>query len=92
MPSEGLYERYINFYKEFLNNSSELLAYRDSLKDYRDYYNTIEFAEIKGRAQGRAEGAQNERIAIALKLKQAGADMALIVQSTGLSEEEIEKL
>ena len=101
---ELIFKKLFNLAEIAKYDSTELIAYRDSLKDYRDYYNTIEFAEIKGktegmkegraqgRAEGRAEGAQNERIAIALKLKQAGVDMALIVQSTGLSEEEIEKL
>ena len=89
---ESIFKKLFNLAEISKYNSSELLAYRDSLKDYRDYYNTIEFAEIKGRAQGMAEGAQNERIAIALKLKQAGVDIVLIVQTTGLSEAEIEKL
>ena len=39
-----------------------------------------------------AQGAQNERIAIALKLKNAGSDIASIVLATDLSEEELEKM
>lgn len=78
MPSEG-----ISKYKP-----NELLAYRDSLKDYRDYYNTIDFAEIKGRkegreegraeglvegrAEGRAEGEQSKAYEIARSLKALG--------------------
>lgn len=43
---------------------------------------------IKGRAEGLAEGAKS----IARKMKKIGMTMEQIVQTTGLSEEEIEKL
>jgi predicted transposase YdaD len=82
-----------------------LLAYRDSLKDYRDYYNTIDFAEIKGRkegreeglvegrAEGRAEGAQSKAYEIARSLKAIGKmTIAEIASVTGLSPAEIEKI
>ncbi|MCR5456092.1 MAG: hypothetical protein K6F33_14005 [Bacteroidales bacterium] len=79
MPSEG-----INEYKP-----NELLAYRDSLKDYRDYYNTIDYAEIKGRA----EGAKQEKIAIVRTLKALGKmTITEIAAATGLSEIEIENI
>ncbi len=91
MPSEE-----ISKYKP-----NELLAYRDSLKDYRDYYNTIDYAEIKGRKQGReegleegrAEGAKQEKLAIARTLKALGKmSTAEIAAATGLSESEIENV
>ncbi|MCR5453386.1 MAG: hypothetical protein K6F33_00160 [Bacteroidales bacterium] len=82
MPSEG-----INEYKP-----NELLAYRDSLKDYRDYYNTIDYAEIKGRAEGRAEGAQSKAYEIARKMKSSGLDTATIVDFTGLNPDEIDNI
>jgi predicted transposase YdaD len=82
-----------------------LLAYRDSLKDYRDYYNTIDFAEIKGRkegreeglvegrAEGRAEGAQSKAYEFARSLKSIGKmTIAEIASVTGLSPAEIEKI
>jgi predicted transposase YdaD len=78
-----------------------LLAYRDSLKDYRDYYNTIDFAEIKGRkegreeglVEGRAEGAQSKAYEIARSLKSIGKmTIAEIASVTGLSPAEIEKI
>jgi predicted transposase/invertase (TIGR01784 family) len=78
MPSEG-----ISKYKP-----NELLAYRDSLKDYRDYYNTIDFAEIKGRKEGREEG----QLAIIRRMRLKGLDSATIADFTGLSPEEIEKI
>ena len=54
MPSEGIYECNLGEIAKY--DSAELIAYRDSLKDYRDYYNTIEFAEIKGEARGLEKG------------------------------------
>ncbi|MCR5453385.1 MAG: hypothetical protein K6F33_00155, partial [Bacteroidales bacterium] len=76
---------------------NELLAYRDSLKDYRDYYNTIDYAEIKGRAEGlvegRVEGEQSKANEIARTLKALGKmTIAEIAAATGLSEIEIEKI
>ncbi|MBR6176571.1 MAG: hypothetical protein IKQ70_01645 [Bacteroidales bacterium] len=83
MPSEG-----ISKYKP-----NELLAYRDSLKDYRDYYNTIDFAEIKGRKEGREEGAQSKAYEIARSLKALGKmTIAEIASATGLSDDEITKI
>lgn len=91
MPSEG-----ISKYKP-----NELLAYRDSLKDYRDYYNTIDFAEIKGRkegreeglVEGRAEGEQSKAYEIARSLKALGKmTIAEIASATGLSDDEITKI
>jgi predicted transposase YdaD len=52
----------------------------------------LNYAQKQAHEQGLAEGRAEEKINIALKLKKAGADIALIILSTGLSEEEIEKL
>jgi predicted transposase/invertase (TIGR01784 family) len=94
MPSEG-----ISKYKP-----NELLAYRDSLKDYRDYYNTIDFAEIKGRkegreeglkegrAEGRAEGEQSKAYEIARQMLADGISIDMIAKYTKLSSDEIEKI
>jgi predicted transposase/invertase (TIGR01784 family) len=76
---------------------TELLAYRDSLKDYRDYYNTIEYAEIKGetrgRMKGRAEGEKSKAVSIARGLKNKGVmSIEEIAEMTGLTIEEINNL
>lgn len=90
----------------------ERLRYDESLKNYRDYVNTIASAERisrekgleeglekgeakglkKGRIEGRAEGEARGKRQIALNLKKAGIPIEVIVQSTGLSAEEIERL
>jgi predicted transposase/invertase (TIGR01784 family) len=68
------------------------------------YWATITTAEKKGidigraegmaegRAEGRAEGETQKAIDIALNLKNEGLDPAVIARTTGLSQEEIERL
>ena len=48
----------------------------------------LEEGEAKGRAEGRAEG-KNE---IAKKMKEKGIEIELIVETTGLTKEEVEAL
>ena len=46
----------------------------------------------ESRAEGRAEGAKAEKIAIARNFKNAGIDINLIAQNTGLTVDKIEEL
>ena len=46
----------------------------------------------KGMAEGRAEGVENERLAIAYRMKNLGIDVDLISQVTGLSADEVAAL
>lgn len=62
----------------------ERAVYDENLKNYRDWRNTLEYAEGKGRKEGRQEVARN--------MKNDGMDIQQITQLTGLSVEEIEKL
>ncbi|MCR5453994.1 MAG: Rpn family recombination-promoting nuclease/putative transposase, partial [Bacteroidales bacterium] len=93
---EGIFKKLFNLAEIAKYKDPELLAYRDSLKDYRDYYSTIEYAEIKGvakgRAEGRAEGKAEERISIAKALKASNVPIDIIISSTGLTTDEINKL
>ena len=70
--------------------------YEESLKIYRDNYNTLEYAKKEARKEGREEGKQEgrkeERFEIAKMLKKNGASIELITKSTGLSREEVEAL
>jgi predicted transposase/invertase (TIGR01784 family) len=52
----------------------------------------IVLGEARGKALGEASGRAKERTEIAQNLKQKGLDTALIAETTGLSEEEIERL
>ena len=97
---ELIFKKLFNLAEIANYDSAELVAYRDSLKDYRDYYNTIEFAEIKGeargiekgRAEGRAEGIAEGKLDIAHKMKAKGMSIGDICEMTGLSADEIAKM
>jgi len=49
--------------------NEEYLAYIDSLNSYRDYENTLEYAEAKGKLEGRAEGEQ-ERLKLLQEIEE----------------------
>ena len=66
----------------------ERMRYESDLKNYMDTMSCIEFAENRGRTEGREEG----KIEVAKVLKNKGLDIELIYQATGLSIEQIEKL
>ena len=62
----------------------EKLAYEESLKYYRDIKNVVDTS--------REEGIIEEKERIAKNLKEKGIDINLIIETTGLSKEEIESL
>jgi predicted transposase/invertase (TIGR01784 family) len=61
-------------------NSEDMEAYEESLKVYRDNYSVIETAKREG------------KIEVARELKKNGLSTDLIVKTTGLRKEDIEKL
>lgn len=85
-------------------SSNEMFDYRESQKELWDLYSITTTAEKKGHAEGRAEGlaegraeglAEGETIGIlktARKMKSRGFSVADIVETTGLSEDEIDRL
>jgi predicted transposase/invertase (TIGR01784 family) len=72
------------------------MRYEQSLKNSRDYKNTIETAfiegEIKGKAEGIAEGEIKGKVEVAFSALKQGLPIKVIAQITGLSVKEIEKL
>lgn len=86
----------------------ERILYDEALKRYRDYKNTVDYAEekgiekgieigkakgrIEGIAKGKAEGKAEEQRLIATNLKKQGINPETIAQCTGLSVEEIDRL
>lgn len=86
----------------------ERILYDEALKRYRDYKNTVDYAEekgiekgieigkakgrIEGIAKGKAEGKAEEQRLIAANLKKQGINPETIAQCTGLSVEEIDGL
>lgn len=81
-------------------SKEERVRYDEALKRYRDYKNTIDYAEERGvekgirigKAEGKAEGRFEEQRLIAANLKKQGIDIKTIAQCTGLSVDEIGKL
>ena len=89
-------------------SKTELREYEDSLKAYRDIKNSLDSAEAKGiekglaeglakglekgRAEGMIEGGEKKAREIAGKMKSNGIPVDVIMQMTGLSEEEISSL
>ena len=71
---------------------AERTAYQKYLEDKRYEMSVIESAEVTGELRGRKEGKKEAKIEIAKSLKARGIDINLIVETTGLNLEEIEKL
>ena len=73
-------------------SDDERQEYESSVKDYRDYINTLDTAhqrgwaegKAEGRAEGRAEGEQSKAQEIATKLKSMGMSTEEIAKVTGL--------
>jgi predicted transposase/invertase (TIGR01784 family) len=74
----------------------EMDKYEASLKVYRDLYSVIDSAFIEGKSEGleegRQAGLQEGKYNMAKLLKDNGVQIELIIQTTGLTREEIELL
>lgn len=82
----------------------QYIEYEDSLKVFRDWKNTIDTANLRGReeglAEGRkegrkeglAEGRKEEKRSVALKLKSKGLSVSEIKEITGLTEDELDSI
>ena len=77
-------------------SKEERAQYDYEWKIYNDYLNTFNSAEKKGHAEGlaegRAEGRAEEKLENARRMKSKGYPLDDIVDITGLTIEEIEKL
>lgn len=73
-------------------NPQDMERYELSLKDKRDWESAIETAVEEGREKGIKEGMKEGVKEVARNLRRTGVDIALIVQATGLTPEEVEKL
>ena len=70
----------------------ELRQYEESLIVYWDNQSVIETAKNEGKNEGKAEGKAEEKREIARNLKKIGLGLAQIIEATGLSLEEVERL
>ena len=68
--------------------AEERVAYEESLKYYRDIKNVVDTS----REEGKEEGIEERTLEIARELKNNGIPIDVIIKSTGLSKEDIEKL
>ena len=66
--------------------------YENSLKIFRDLTNTIDTAREEGEIKGEIKGETKEKFKVAAYMKTAGESIDKIIQYTGLSREEIEKI
>ena len=73
-------------------SKDERILYDEALKRYRDYKNTIDYAEEKGVEKGIKIDKTEEQRLIAANLKKRGVNTEMIAQCTGLSIEEIDNL
>lgn len=70
----------------------ERQAYEDSLKYYRDLKNVVDTSREEGIEEGKIEGKMEGKMEVALALKNNNIPIDIIMNSTGLSKEEIDKL
>lgn len=81
-------------------SKDERVQYDEALKRYRDYKNTIDYAEERGIEKGiekgieigTAKGLNEGKLQVAANLKKRGMDIQSISECTGLTEAEIEAL
>ena len=67
-------------------------AYEESLKYYRDIKNVVDTSREEGLKEGIEKGIEKRNIEIARELKRNNISIEIIIQSTGLSKEDIENL
>ena len=102
--TKDLFYKVLDTVDESSLSESQRMRYESDLKNYMDTMSCIEFAEIKGktegraeglvegRTEGRAEGIAQEKNAIAKSMKANGIATAIISTCTGLTAAEIEAL
>mgnify|MGYP003571338625 CR=1 FL=1 len=68
------------------------MQYDDSFHNYVSYHGQMQYKYDKGKAEGRAEGIAEGKIATARLMKADGEPAEKIARYTGLTIEEIQKL
>ena len=66
--------------------------YEKSILEYDDVKDAIDYHSRLAKAEGRAEGIAETKRQIAAEMLKTGIDLAIISQTTGLTEEEITML
>jgi predicted transposase/invertase (TIGR01784 family) len=89
---EKIYEKLFAAAEIAKFSKQEREMYEESLKFYRDIKNVVDTAFDDGKSLGKIEGKIEQNYELAKKLKEKGLPMELIIEVTGLTAEEIEKL
>ena len=101
---KSVFERLLEVADVASLTKEERVLYDEALKRYRDYKNTVEYAEEKGikkgieqgieigKAEGMAQGIEQGKLEMALAMKRKGIPLEVIAECSGLSLEEIEGL
>ena len=89
---KAVFERLEKLASKANMTQEERARYEEEWKVYNDYFNTLDFAEQKGVQKGLQKGLQKGKEETARNLKELGVDNDIIIKSTGISKEEIEKL
>ena len=85
---KAVFERLEKLASKANMTQEERARYEEEWKVYNDYFNTLDFAEQKGLQKGLQKGKEET----ARNLKELGVADDIIIKSTWLSKEEIEKL
>jgi predicted transposase/invertase (TIGR01784 family) len=72
--------------------TEQVRSYEDSLKYYRDLKNSLDTAFDEGKEEGIEQGGIRKQFEIAENLLKNNVSIDLIISSTGLTEEQIERL
>ena len=93
---EKIFEKMFSVAEISKLNSEERRLYIDNLNSYRDLKNSLDYAEMKGKVEGLAEGEAKGKIEKALEvaknLKALGMSFEQISEITKLSIEEIKNI
>ncbi|BDD07164.1 Rpn family recombination-promoting nuclease/putative transposase [Aureibacter tunicatorum] len=89
---ERVFQKFFDTAEITKYNPQQLHEYRESLKQMRDYYNTMETAKLEAGEKGKEEGKKEEKIQIAKTALAQGLSIDIIQKLTGLSAEDIEQL
>lgn len=73
-------------------SKEDRMKYDESIKVYRDNLAVMKCAIQEGLEEGLEKGRAEGRIEVALKMKQSNLPIDMIVEMTGLTKDEIEKL
>ena len=85
---KSVFERLLEVADVASLTKEERVFYDEALKRYRDYKNTVEYAEEKGIKKGIEQG----KLEMALAMKRKGIPLEVIAECSGLSLEDIERL